>query len=129
MLDTRQLALMVIVFGFALAAAAGGPLAPPAAPADGVMKTLEEIEPRIPISSLPYTITEEGSYYLTGNLSLATPDTHGIAINASNVTIDLCGFTLRGPGKDVGFSGSGIYCRRSLHEHRGSEWDSHRVGV
>ena len=31
-------------------------------------KTIDEAEPRIPISSLPYTISQSGSYYLTGHL-------------------------------------------------------------
>jgi len=101
--------MVMIAFVLAFPVLAGGPLAPPGAPADGVMKTLSEVEPRTPISSIPITITQEGSYYLTQNLSLATPDTHGITVEASHVTIDLCGFTLRGPGKEVGTAGSGIY--------------------
>ena len=31
-------------------------------------KTLDEVEPRIPITSVPLTISQPGSYYLTGNL-------------------------------------------------------------
>ena len=42
----------------------------PTAPPGPTMKTLDEVEPRIPISQgdLPLTITQPGSYYLTGNL-------------------------------------------------------------
>ena len=47
----------------------GGPLLPPGPPADGVYRTAEEIEPRIPISAAGFVITESGSYYLTKNLS------------------------------------------------------------
>jgi parallel beta-helix repeat protein len=60
------------------------------------MKTLAQVEPRTPISSLPYTITESGSYYVTGNLSSTG---HGIIIESSGVTVDLMGFSLTG---DVG---------------------------
>ena len=55
-----------------LPCAAQGPLSPPGPPAP-TMKTLEQIEPRTPISSLPYVITNGGSYYLTGNPSLFHP--------------------------------------------------------
>jgi hypothetical protein len=56
------------------------------------MLTLSQIEPRIPISSAPYTITASGSYYLTTNVSVATGT--AIHINASGVTLDLSGFTI-----------------------------------
>ncbi len=52
-------------------------------------------DPRTPISSLPYTISTQGSYYLTHNL-VATGGAAGVIINADNVTIDLNGFTLDG---------------------------------
>jgi hypothetical protein len=75
---------------------AGGPLDPPGAP--GVtMKSLSEVEPRTPISALPYTISEPGSYYLTGNLSVSTA-IDGISVQADDVTIDLNGFELNGNG-------------------------------
>ena len=44
-----------------------GPLTPPGPPAP-TSKTLNEIEPRTPINSLPFVIEEPGSYYLTRNL-------------------------------------------------------------
>jgi hypothetical protein len=75
----------------------GGPLDPPAAPAP-TMKTLQQIEPRTPISSLPATISTAGSYYLTDNLTGAL----GITITASNVTLDLSGFRLEGTGSNDG---------------------------
>ena len=71
-----------------------GSLTPPGAPGE-TMKSLEQVEPRTPISSLPHTITESGSYYVTGNLS-STGD--GIVIEASGVTVDLMGFSLTGDG-------------------------------
>lgn len=56
----------------------------------------------IPISSLPYTISSSGTYYLLGNLTGVTGQS-GIRINASNVNLNLNGRTLRGaPGARVG---------------------------
>jgi parallel beta-helix repeat protein len=73
---------------------AQGSLTPPGAPAP-TMKTLSQIEPRTPISSLPFTINTSGSYYVTTNL-VGVPSSSGIFITASDVTIDLGGFTLFG---------------------------------
>jgi len=73
----------------------------PSAPPASTMKTLEQIEPRTPITSLPFTITASGSYYLTGNL---TSGGNGITVDVNNVTIDLQGFTITGNGV-----GSGVY--------------------
>jgi parallel beta-helix repeat protein len=57
------------------------------------MKTLAQVEPRTPISSAPYTISQPGAYYLTTNL---TSVGHGIIIQADRVTLDLMGFSLTG---------------------------------
>jgi len=57
-------------------------------------------EVRMPISSLPRTISQPGSYYLTGNLD-GSPG--GIDIVSDNVTLDLMGFTIDGGGaNDIG---------------------------
>jgi parallel beta-helix repeat protein len=60
------------------------------------MRTLEQIEPRIPITNLPWTVSAPGSYYVVTNLvgDPVLPD--GIIVQASDVTIDLKGFTLQG---------------------------------
>lgn len=59
------------------------------------MKTLDEVEPRKPISSVPITISEPGSYYLSGNLRLTeVPNITSIMITVSGVTLDLMSFTL-----------------------------------
>lgn len=84
-------------------ALAQGSLMPPGAPAP-TMKTLAQVEPRTPISSLPYTITNSGSYYVTTNLN-GVVGQNGIAINAGNVVVDLSGFTLRGGANSL----SGVY--------------------
>jgi len=75
---------------------AQGPLTPPGAPAPA-MKTLDQVEARTPLAggTSPVSIGS-GSYYLTGNLTVST-GANGITVTASNVTIDLNGFTLTGP--------------------------------
>jgi hypothetical protein len=59
------------------------------------MKTLAQIEPRTPISSLPVFIGQSGSYYLTDNFSVGAGQIYGIFVSANNVTVDLNGFTIR----------------------------------
>lgn len=97
---TTSLAMLQVFSSFAQHDAhAQGPLAPPPGPPAPSMKSLDQLEPRTPIASLPFTITAPGSYYLTRNLTL--PDGaqgDGITISAENVAIDLCGFTLDGGG-------------------------------
>src|ERR1039458_10300137 len=85
-----------------------GSLTPPGAPSQ-TMKSLDQIEPRTPISYDGYNINSPGSYYVTTNLTgsaYGVPGSpYGIYIASDNVTIDLNGFTLQGvPG-----SYSGIY--------------------
>jgi parallel beta-helix repeat protein len=89
---TGVLALAVMVI-FSLFAIAGN--LEPSGPPGPTMKTLQEVEPRTPIDSLPFTIDFSGSYYVTGDL-LGSPVDDGITINADNVTLDLRGFTLTG---------------------------------
>jgi parallel beta-helix repeat protein len=86
---------------------AQGPLTPPSAPT-ATMKTLDQIEPRTPISSLPFTIFNHGSYYLTGHLTTAGG---GITIQADDVTLDLMGFTMTGNG-----TGPGIFISGNLNQ-------------
>jgi hypothetical protein len=84
---------------------AQGPLTPPGAPAP-TMKTLDQVEARTPLAggTSPVSIGS-GSYYLTGNLTVIS-GANGITVSASDVTLDLNGFTLTGPGSG---SGAGIY--------------------
>jgi parallel beta-helix repeat protein len=96
----------VALLGAALAAAVwlqAGDLNPPVGPIQPTMKTLDQVEPRIPIStaSTPgdadsvFKITQSGSYYLTGNVQ-GVAGKMGIEVVASHVTIDLRGFEMVG---------------------------------
>ncbi len=69
----------------------GGPLDPPGpvASTDGVR------EPGTPISSIPFTISQPGRYYLTRNLT-GVGGQSGVTIASNGVTLDLNGFTLQG---------------------------------
>jgi len=83
-----------------------GPLNPPAGAVTGTAKPLGEVEPRTAINAVNtpgdadslYTITQPGSYYLTGNVT-GESGKHGIKISANGVTVDLNGFEMSGvPG-------------------------------
>jgi hypothetical protein len=100
------LAALAGVVGIAVIASQAGPLNPPAGPVSSTYKTLSDVQPRIPIQSLPpnqgppvaqYAITADGSYYLTASIfGASTEPCIYIASNVANVTIDLNGFTLDG---------------------------------
>jgi parallel beta-helix repeat protein len=67
------------------------------------MKTLDQVEPRTPISSVPYTISSPGSYYLAASLAV----TSGVAvtIGSDDVSLDLNGFRISNSG-----NAGGDYC-------------------
>jgi hypothetical protein len=90
---------------------AQGSLTPPGAPAP-TMKTADQIEPRTPISSAPFTITNSGSYYLTANLTVSSGNAITIATNG--VTLDLNGFTIASTAASA--SGTAISLNTSLSD-------------
>ena len=105
---------------------AQGSLTPPGAPAP-TMKTLTQVEPRTPISALPYTIASPGSYYLTTNLT-GVSGQHGITISNNDVTLDLNGFALQGvPGSLFGVNVPVSVTNLVLRNGKVRGWDS--VGV
>lgn len=105
----------VLLSGVVCCSAIAGDLTPPAGPTTPTMKTLVQVEPRTPLgpdttpgdAEYTYIISESGSYYLSEDL-IGEVDKHGIHIIASNVTLDLMGFSVRGPGR--GTPRHGIQC-------------------
>jgi parallel beta-helix repeat protein len=106
---STALLFVVLVFVFTPALRGQGSLTPPGAPGP-VFKTLLQVEPRTPIDSIPsnslaaHFINQPGSYYLTTNLNL-NGNREGIRVQASDVTIDLNGFTIFGHTNNVGIVG------------------------
>lgn len=86
-----------------------GDLDPPPGPPTPTLKSLQEIEPRVDVSTLPgdanchHLIEAPGSYYLTDNLAVTL--SKGICIQSSGVTLDLGGLTVE---RAVGSGGVGI---------------------
>src|SRR6478672_7546607 len=99
----RCLAFFVLVAATPKILAQGG-LTPPGPPAP-TMKTLDQVEARTPVdaahtpgdASNLFIISQPGAYYLTGNIT-GVAGKAGIKITANDVTLDLNGFALVGPG-------------------------------
>ena len=97
---------------------AQGSLTPPGAPAP-TFKTLQQIEPRTPISAIPITLNNSGSYYLTTNLT-QTNSASGITISANDVTIDLNGFALIGTNSTAAGITRGGFSRTNIRIRNGT---------
>ena len=122
--------LPVFVASFILhpSAFAQGALTPPGAPAP-TMKSLAQIEPRTPISSLPFTISAPGAYYVTTNLT-GVSGSSGITITSGNVTLDLGGFLLANvPGSFNGISTLGTCTNVTVGNGSLSGWSFSGVNI
>lgn len=94
--------MLLVLFLVCCQASLAGDMNPPSSPAP-TMKTLDEVEPRTPISKddMPLTIKNPGSYYFTESITWSDAGTGSgnaaIDIQSNSVTIDMMGFSLDGP--------------------------------
>ena len=75
------------------------------------------------ITSLPaagLTISTPGFYFLGCNLTFSGPGSHAINITADDVTLDLMGFSLIGPGGGVGYNGINFTGRTNVEIRNGT---------
>lgn len=109
--------LYVAVISLALLSAlntfAQGTLTPPGAPGP-TMVTLSQVEPRTPISSVPFTITQSGSYYLATNIVCTV--SNAIVITTNGVTLDLNGFTISSTIPNAANGGAAILLGSGLSD-------------
>ncbi len=96
------LLVLILAVGIAIVAmlasgARGGPLDPTGPPSS----TLPQVEPRVPIDHVPFTISTPGSYFLIKSVTgPANTIGNGITIASDDVTLDLNGFSVTGTGAD-----------------------------
>jgi hypothetical protein len=107
-------ALLLTVAAALASVTYGGPLDPPA-PLSSTDKTL--------ISSLPYTISTPGSYIVKSNLSCVCGGSPpGITINASQVTLDLNGFSLSSTGSGSAIEGTSALTNITIENGSLAAW-------
>ncbi len=135
-----RLSRMNLIAATTLAASAlaiyvvAGPLTPPGGPVASTYKTLTEVEPRITINATNtpgdstgvFKVTQSGSYYLTGNITVPAGKT-GIVVAVPQVAIDLNGFTIS--GGTTGVSSPGFTTQVSLHNGKVSNCSLHGVDL
>jgi parallel beta-helix repeat protein len=80
------------------------------------------------IRSLPYTISSPGFYYITKDLTCAA-GVHGITIEANDVTLDLMGFSLVGPGGTGDYDGINMAGRINVEIRNGTVRNFQRHGI
>lgn len=84
--------VVVGVFLFGLSAVATAGVTPIGQPGNPFMK---------PLKPFPIVINRPGSYQLTSNLTVPNANTTAILVQTDNVTIDLNGFAIIGPGQSI----------------------------
>ena len=112
----RSLGACVLLITAPTALAELGSLTPPPGAVTETMKPLDVVEPRTPVgpdttpgnNAVVFIIDRPGSFYLTQTLGAPSNDV-AIRISASDVTLDLNGFTVRPStgGFPIGATGSG----------------------
>ena len=106
-----------LIFNFSFTTFGQGALTPPGAPAP-TMRTLDQLdaklEKRTPISAVPFTISQPGSYYLTTNVTTAV--SNAIVITASGVTLDLGGWTIASTVPNAANGGVAILLANKLSD-------------
>jgi hypothetical protein len=91
------LLVLLAVVGALASRALGGSLDPTGPPSS----TLPQVEPRVPIDHVPFTISTPGSYFLTRDVSGPANTGNGITIASDDVTLDLNGFSVVGTSADT----------------------------
>lgn len=72
------------------------------------------------ITSLPARITSSGFYFITKDLTFTGTNDNSIGIQANDVTLDLMGFSLIGPGGTVGGSGIDLWQKSNVEIRNGT---------
>ncbi len=122
-----------------VSAAFAGSLTPPPGPVAPSMKTLDQVEPRIPLnwttalgdSTAFFRITQPGSYYFTQSVT-GVSGKAGIVVACSNVTIDMRGYTFAGvPGslECITIPGSGFYNNVTITNGNIVDWGGAGVNL
>lgn len=96
-------ALALLTLCETVAAQGAGPLNPPGGPPVPLGKWIGYVDPGTPLDPEDFavngmTISTSGSYYLTGNVNTINANVAVFTITASNVTIDLRGFSILAAG-------------------------------
>jgi hypothetical protein len=73
-----------------------------------------------PTTSFPIVINQPGSYLLTADLTVSSPGVNAIEIQADNVTLDLGGHSIAGPGSSEGSFGVSASARTGVTVRNGT---------